>query len=92
MPPLGQYFSRRRKPDESIAAPKGTKSRTPPLFPCKPAASWGHDGGHDGDLGPPAGTLPRLARRDGWARAMPPLWQYFLRLQTCRTCSTDLPA
>jgi hypothetical protein len=42
MPPLGQYFSRlQKKADESIAAPKGRESRTPSLFPCKRATSWG---------------------------------------------------
>jgi hypothetical protein len=41
------------KADESIAAPKGRESRTPSLFPCKRATSWGdRDAGHDGDRGP----------------------------------------
>ena len=72
----------RLKADESIAASKGRGLRTPPKpFPCKWGISWDRDGGQDGDHGPsgrhPAGAaLPNLS----WAKAMPPLWQYFSRL------------
>lgn len=44
MPPLGQYFSRlqrKKKADDSIAAPKGHGPRTARHFPCMPAVSGG---------------------------------------------------
>jgi hypothetical protein len=64
------------KADESIAAPKGHGSRTLRLFPCKPAVF----------RGPPEGAViaivdPGKPTPWWWAKAKPPLWQYFLRLR-----------
>src|SRR2546421_6183802 len=41
MPPLRQYFSRLREPDESIPDPKGRESWTPQPFPLQNRPFWG---------------------------------------------------
>jgi hypothetical protein len=60
---------------ESIAAPKGHGPRTPRAFSLQTTVC----------RGPPEGTMitfldPEPAAAIWWARAMPPLWQYFARL------------
>ena len=45
MPPLRQYFSRLREPDESIPDPKGRELWTPQPFPLQNSLFWGpHEG------------------------------------------------
>jgi hypothetical protein len=84
MPPLGQYFPRLQKPDESQTSPslppKGTDPGTLRHFPCKLAASWGPRRGAMMPIADPSGRHPSAASVGGGAEAMPPLWQYFLRL------------
>jgi hypothetical protein len=54
---------------------------TQEFFPANSQLPGVRDGGHDGDRGPlwPAPSSP-LAPPWWWARAMPPLRQYFLRV------------
>jgi len=55
---------------------------TQAFFPANRQLPGDRDGGHDGDRGPlwSAPSSP-LASPWWWARAMPPLWQYFARLR-----------
>jgi len=69
MPPLWQYFTRlrKKKPDESIAAPKGHGPRTlRAVSPAKRAFSGTAGRGHDRHRGPHA-----TRRRDGGRRPCP---------------------
>src|SRR5512133_3660789 len=73
--PVGRYFAptrgRRVHP-----RPKGRESRTPRTFPCITACPRDRGKGTSWPSRTPGKPTP-----DGWARAMPPLRQYFLRLQ-----------
>jgi hypothetical protein len=57
---------------------------TQAFFPANRQLPGDREGGHDGDRGPPLVGAPSspLASPWWWATAMPPLWQYFLRLRT----------
>ena len=54
---------------------------TPSILPANRQLPGDRDGGHDGDRGPlwSAPSSP-LASPWWWAKATPPLWQYFSRL------------
>jgi hypothetical protein len=82
VPPLWQYFSGQlRKPLAPMAAPKGHGPRHPRLFLLQKPRFWGAAVGAtivimDPGAGP---RRERLGRTRG--AAVPPLWQYFSRLQ-----------
>jgi hypothetical protein len=79
--PVWQYFARQAEPDESIAAPKGHGPPDPcGFFPANGLLSGDRRKGPRRRHGPPGKPTPR-----SWAKAMPPLWQYFLRLRTVRS-------
>jgi hypothetical protein len=66
-----------KKADECIPAPKGCGPRTPRFFSLHNRLFLGSARrGHHRLVGPLASR-----RLDGWARAMPPLWQYFLAMR-----------
>jgi hypothetical protein len=75
MPPLWQYFSRLPRHTSPFRPPKGTDPRTLRLFPCKRPFLGVVRRGHHRHLGPPGKPTPWW-----WAKAMPPLWQYFALL------------
>jgi hypothetical protein len=82
MPPLWQYFSRLRAKRQTSPSlpPKGANRGPLRPFPLQTGRFLGsHDGGHDGDRGL-LWPAPLRGSPAVWAKAMPPLWQYFLRL------------
>jgi hypothetical protein len=79
--PLVAVLLASAKADESIPDTKGRESWTPKHFPLQIGIFLGTaTGGHDGDRGSlwSAPSSP-LASPCWWAKAMPPLWQYFSR-------------
>jgi hypothetical protein len=64
---------------------------TQAFFPANGQLPGDRDGGHDGDRGPlwSAPSSP-LASPFWWARAMPPLWQYFLESWTPKHFSLQI--
>jgi hypothetical protein len=74
MPPLWQYLWPEEKTRHSspLLPPKGTDPGPLRLFPCKRPFLGVVRRGHHRHLGPPGKPTPWW-----WAKAMPPLWQYF---------------
>jgi hypothetical protein len=78
MPPLWQYLSRLQKGRRVHCCPKGRG----PLDPCGFSPANDHFKGTAG-RGQDRHRGPRPMPTPSWrAKAMPPLWQYFLRLYT----------
>jgi hypothetical protein len=81
MPPLWQYFSRLLRQTSPLLPQRARITDPPSLFPCKRTASRGPRQGAMMPIADPLGGHPSAARPPcWWAKAMPPLWQYFSRL------------
>jgi hypothetical protein len=86
-PRCGTYFCRLRRQTSPLLPPKGVDCGLHAFSPANWALPGGHDGGHDAHRRPPAGTPSRLAAPSRWwAKATPPLWEYFSRVLTAGRC------